>query len=182
MYSYKVREAIESANSNYKSLMDIATNTTKHEAPEEEAVKNKWLMAEGFHPVITPEKEIKWVPKPKHPTDVIQDYQKGTNSMSNETLVQAYPFLQYAVENYLPVVQSLVQSVQSGDMSQQYLNEMLAKLMKQGVDEAVNKTGGASKQGKMLIAKATNAQQAYEIISNSATAAKQLGGDDNGDA
>ncbi|OZU14470.1 hypothetical protein CCO48_02425 [Salmonella enterica subsp. enterica serovar Altendorf] len=180
MYSNQVKQAIESANANYSKLMDIATNTQQKEQPEEEAVKNKWLLAEGFRPVMTPEKEVKWIPKPQHATDAIKNYQKGLNSMSNETLVQAYPFIQYAVDNYIPVVEDLVKKVQNGDHSQQYLNEMILKLMKEGVKEAVEKTGGNAKQGSMKIAKTSSAAQAAMLLSNSTSAAKQLGGD-NGD-
>lgn len=175
MYSTKIKEAIEAANSQYASLMNKATNTTEAKHPEEEAMKNKWLLAEGFKPVITPEKEIKWIPKTKQPTEAIQNYQKAQNSMSPETLVQAYPFLQYAIKNYIPVVESLVKSVQSGDISQQYLSEMITKLTKEGITEAVKATGGDGKQGQMQIAKAASAKQAAAILGSSSTAVKQLG-------
>lgn len=175
MYSTKIKEAIEAANSQYASLMNKATNTTEAKHPEEDAIKNKWLLAEGFKPVITPEKEIKWVPKVKQPTEAIQNYQKAQNSMSPETLVQAYPFLQYAIKNYIPVVESLVKSLQSGDISQQYLNEMLTKLAKEGVIEAVKATGGEGKQGAMKLAKAADAKQAAALLDSSSTAVKQLG-------
>ncbi|WP_281080290.1 hypothetical protein [Klebsiella quasivariicola] len=177
MYSTKIKEAIEAANSQYASLMNKATNTTEAKHPEEEAMKNKWLLAEGFKPVITPEKEIKWIPKTKQPTEAIQNYQKGMNSMSNETLVQAYPFLQYAIKNYIPVMEQLIKGVQSGDLSQQYLNEMIAKLAIEGIEEAINKTGGMSKQGQMQLAKASSAEQSAQLINSSSTAIKQVGGE-----
>ncbi|APY72376.1 hypothetical protein ZX68_000318 [Salmonella enterica subsp. enterica] len=180
MYSYKVKQVVDDALSSYHKMLDMATDTPQKEQPKEEAVKNKWLLAEGFRPVMTPEKEVKWIPKPQHATDAIQNYQKGLNSMSNETLVQAYPFIQYAIDNYIPVVEDLVKKVQNGDHSQQYLNEMILKLMKEGVKEAVEKTGGNGKQGAMQIAKTSSAAQAAMLLSNSTSAAKQLGGD-NGD-
>ncbi|EPB7326762.1 hypothetical protein ACRRRY_004644, partial [Salmonella enterica subsp. enterica] len=77
-------------------------------------------------------------------------------------------------------VEDLVKKVQNGDHSQQYLNEMILKLMKEGVKEAVEKTGGNAKQGAMQIAKTSSAAQAAMLLSNSTSAAKQLGGD-NGD-
>lgn len=180
MYSYKVKQVVDDALSSYHKMLDMATDTPQKEQPEEEAIKNKWLLAEGFRPVITPEKEVKWVPKPQHATDAIKNYQKGLNSMSNETLIQAYPFIQYAIDNYIPVVEDLVKKVQNGDHSQQYLNEMILKLMKEGVKEAVEKTGGNAKQGAMQIAKTSSAAQAAMLLSNSTSAAKQLGGS-NGD-
>lgn len=177
MYSTKIKEAIEAANSQYTSLMNKATNTTEAKHPEEEAIKNKWLLAEGFKPIITPEKEIKWIPKTKQPTEAIQNYQKGMNSMSNETLVQAYPFLQYSIKNYIPVVEQLIKGVQDGDLSQQYLNEMIAKLAIEGIEEALSKTGGLSKQGQMQLAKASSAEQAAQLINSSTTAISQVGGE-----
>lgn len=177
MYSTKVKEAIEAANSQYTSLMNKATNTTEAKNPEDEVLKNKWLLAEGFKPVITPEKEIKWIPKVKQPTEAIQNYQKSMNSMSPETLVQAYPYLQYAIKNYIPVVEQLVKQVQSGDLSQQYLDENIAKLAIEGVAEALNATGGLSKQGKMELAKASSVEQSAQLINSSVSAISQVGGE-----
>ncbi|ELP3919287.1 hypothetical protein QUQ16_000187 [Escherichia coli] len=177
MYNNQIKDAIEAANADYQKLMNMATNTSTTKHPEEEAIKDKWLMAEGFAPIITPEKEIKFVPKPKHATELIQNYQKGQNSMSNETLTKAYPFLQYAIDNYIPVLDGDIQSLQNGDLSQQYLNENIMRLMKEGIKEAIEATGGYSKQGKMMVAKAANVAQAANILSNSTEASKQLGGE-----
>lgn len=176
MYTNKIRDAIEAANSDYQKLMNIATDTPNTKNPEEDAIKNKWLMAEGFHPVLTPEKEIKWIPKTPQPTEAISNYQKGANSMSNETLTKAYPFLQYAIDNYIPVVDDHIKGVQSGDLTQQYLNETIMKLIREGIKEAVESTGGYSKQGKMQVAKASSIEQAGSILQN-LSAVKQIGGE-----
>lgn len=178
MYSNKVRQAIESANANYSKLMDIATNTQQTEQPQEEAIKNKWLLAEGFRPVMTPEKEVKWVPKPQHPTDAIQPYQKSLTAMSNETMVEAYPMMQHAIKNYWPVVEHLAGEVKNGNMSLQKMIETILKLTYEGTSEAIKATGGMSKQGAMQIAKAANPADAAMILSSSPKAIGQLGGSD----
>lgn len=181
MYSYKIKQAIESANDDYSKLMDIATNSNQKKQPEEEAIENRWLLAEGFVPIITPQKEKKWVPKPKHSTDSIQNYQKGMNSLSNESIVALYPFMQYAIDNYVPVVGDLVSKVLNGDHSQQYLSEMLLKLKIEGIKEAVNATGGIEKQGNNQLGNSANIYQTAAILSSSPKAVKALGGGDNGD-
>ncbi|MDO3814248.1 hypothetical protein PL222_00860 [Salmonella enterica] len=180
MYSNQVKQAIESANANYSKLMDIATNTQQKEQPEEEAIKNKWLLAEGFRPVMTPEKEVKWIPKPQHATDSIQNYQKGLNSLSNESIVDQYPFMQYAIDNYVPVVEDLVKKVLNGDHTQQYLSEMIFKLKVEGIKEAVNATGGLSKQGNSKLGNSANIYQTAALLAKSPSAVKALGGN-NGD-
>lgn len=177
MYSQEVKDALAQTKADLNKMMSVALGSSSDKHPEDEAIKDRWLMSEGFKPIITPQKEILWIPNAPKPTEQIAGVQKGQNSMSNETLMQAYPFLKYAVDNYIPVVESLCSSVQAGDMSMQYLGEMVAKLMKEGVTEAVEKTGGSSKQGAMMLSKAASAAEAASIISSSSTAVKQLGGE-----
>ncbi|EPT9873092.1 hypothetical protein ACVTW2_000677 [Escherichia coli] len=177
MYNSKIRDAIESANADYSKLMAQATGTSTERHPQEEMVKNKWLAAEGFKPVITPEKEIKWIPNIPVPSQRVDSVQKGQNSMSNETLIKAYPFLQHAVDHYIPVMEDLFNKYQEGDHSWQYLMEQASVFMKQGIKEAVESTGGMSKQGKMELAKAASVYESAELIANSNKATEQLGGE-----
>ncbi|HCT9982775.1 TPA: hypothetical protein OUD88_002865 [Enterobacter hormaechei] len=182
MYSEKINSALSQTQSNYDQLMSLALGSSQNNKhPQEEALKDKWLAAEGFRPVITPTKDIVWTPKPKQPTENLQNYQKGLNSVSPETLVKQYPFLQYAIDNYIPACDSLVQSVKDGDMSLQYLDEMVMVMIKEGLEEALKATGGMSAQGKGALSKSTSAEESAAIIMSSPNAAKQLvaGGKDD---
>lgn len=142
----------------------------------EDAEKEKRLREEGFISYITPDKQEVWVPAPQAPTSAIQDYQKGFSSMSPETLREVYPFLQHAEKHFIPVIDELHDSVNKGEVSLQYVQEAIIKMILQGTKEAIDATGGMSKQGDSPVAKASSNAQAMAIYAKSPTAVHELMG------
>lgn len=147
----------------------------------EKAEKEKALHEEGFIKYVTPEMQDVWIPAPKAPTSAIQDYQKGFSSMSPETLREVYPFLQHAEKHYIPIIDQLHDQVNKGEISLQYVQEAIIKMILEGTKEAIDATGGMSKQGDSPIAKASSNAQAMAIYAKSPTAVKELmGGEQDG--
>lgn len=174
-YYNDVDDALQQVTTGHKSLIDIALGRAQEKkADDEDAVLNKVLMAEGFRPIVTPEKEVKWVPKKPQPTDVIKPYQKASTSMSPELLQQTYPFLQYAEQHFIPVVEQLVQGVQNQDFSMQYLQEKILEFMHGGLDEAIKATGGMKEQGKGSVADSSSAAQTAVTLHSEKQAYKAL--------
>jgi hypothetical protein len=174
-YYSEVDNSLENATSNYDKLISMALGTAQSNKDEQkEAAMNKALLAEGFRPVITPDKQEMWIPKPKVASDDIQPFQKSTASMSPELLQQTYPFLQYAEKHFIPVVEQLVTGLQNQQISLQYFQEQLLALMNGGVDEAVKATGGYGKQGKGAVAESTSAAETAAIIRKEKNAYKML--------
>lgn len=170
-----IMNALKQADADYSahtSLALSAVQNSKNEAKDE--AMNKALLAEGFRPFITPDKQEIFIPKPKVATDDIYAYQKNSSSMSGELLMQTYPFLQYAVKNFLPVMDGLIEGVQNQDFSLQHLKEQTIALAQGGLEEAIKATGGHSAQGKGSIADSTSAQETAEIIMKEKNAYKQL--------
>lgn len=174
-YYDKVDTSLENATSNYDKLISLALGTAQSNKDEEkDAMLNKALLAEGFRPIITPDKQEMWIPKPKQPTDSIHPFQKSLTSMSPELLQQTYPFLQYAEKHFIPVAEQLVTGLNNQQISLQYFQEQLLALMQGGVDEAVKATGGHGKQGKGAIAESTSAEETAAIIRKEKNAFKML--------
>lgn len=174
-YFNTVDEALNAATGNYSKLLNMAlgeSEESKNEAKDK--AMNHALMVEGFRPIVTPDKQEVWIPRPKMPTDKIGNHQKMVSAMSPEALRNAYPFLQYAEKNFIPVVEQLVQQVQNQDISLQYFQEQLIALMKGGVEEAVKNTGGHSAQGKGSLAKSTSPEKSAAILLKEKNAYKQL--------
>lgn len=174
-YFSNIDEALSASTSNYQKLISRALGGA--EANEDEAkdkAMNHALMVEGFRPIVTPDKQIQWVPKPKMPTQKIANHQKIVSSMSPEQLQSSYPFLQYAIKHFIPVVEELVTKVQNQDISLQYFQEQMLALMKGGTDEAVKNTGGNSAQGKGSISKSTSPESTAAIILKEKNTYKQL--------
>lgn len=170
-----VDEALNSELGNYEKLLSRALGSAEvDEDKAKDDAMNHALMVEGFRPVVTPDKQIQWVPKPKMPTQKIANHQKIVSSMSPELLQQRYPFLQYAIKHYIPVVEELVNQVQNKDISLQYFQEQMLALMKGGTDEAVKNTGGHSAQGKGSIADSTSAKESAALILKEKNTYKQL--------
>lgn len=174
-YFNTVDEALQNATENSNKLMSIALGNAndKKEDQKEEGL-NKALIVEGFRPIVTPDKQIQWVPKPHKPTDKLQSFQKAASSMSPELLQQTYPFLQYAEKHFLPVVDQLIDGLQNQTFSLQYFQEQLLALAKGGLQEAIKNTGGHAAQGKGSIADSTSAKQSAEIILKEKKAYEQL--------
>lgn len=174
-YFSNIDEALSASTSNYQKLISRALGEA--EANEDEAkdkAMNHALMVEGFRPIVTPDKQVQWVPKAKMPTQKIANHQKLVSSMSPEQLQSSYPFLQYAIKHFIPIVDGLADSVQNQDISLQYFQEQMLALMKGGVDEAVNNTGGTSAQGKGSIAKSTSPEETAALILKEKNTYKQL--------
>ncbi len=146
----------------------------------EDAEKEKRLREEGFVSYITPDKQEVWIPAPKAPTSSVQDYQKGFSSMSPETLRDTNPYLQYMIQHYIPVVDQLHDSVNKGEISLQYVQEAIIKMILEGTKEAIKNTGGMAKQGQSPVNKASSNAQAVAMYAKNPSAVNQLmGGDGN---
>lgn len=174
-YFSNIDEALSASTSNYQKLISRALGEA--EANEDEAkdkAMNHALMVEGFRPIVTPDKQVQWVPKAKMPTQKIANHQKLVSSMSPEQLQSSYPFLQYAIKHFIPIVDGLADSVQNQDISLQYFQEQMLALMKGGVDEAVKNTGGTSAQGRGSIAKSTSPEETAALILKEKNTYKQL--------
>ncbi|HBV5677812.1 TPA: hypothetical protein MD163_004952 [Klebsiella aerogenes] len=174
-YFSNIDEALSASTSNYQKLISRALGEA--EANEDEAkdkAMNHALMVEGFRPIVTPDKQIQWVPKPKMPTQKIANHQKIVSSMSPEQLQTSYPFLQYAIKHFIPAVEDLVTKVQNQDISLQFFQEQMLALMKGGTDEAIKNTGGNSAQGKGSISKSTSPESTAAIILKEKNTYKQL--------
>lgn len=170
-----IMNALKQADADYNAHNNLAISAVQNnkEQAKDEAM-NKALVAEGFRPFITPDKQEIFIPKPKVATDDIYSFQKGSGSMSGNLLMQTYPFLQYAVKNFLPVMDNLIEGVQNQDFSLQHLKEQTLALAQGGLDEAIKATGGMSKQGNGSIASSTSAKETAEIIMKEKNAYKQL--------
>ncbi|WP_369136411.1 hypothetical protein [Klebsiella variicola] len=174
-YYQAADEALNAATGSYNKLMSIALGEAKDEKEEvSDKVKNAALLTEGFRPIVTPDKQIKWVPKPKQPSDALHTFQKMQASMSPETLREQYPFLQYAEKHFIPVVEELVQGLQNQTYSIQYFQEQMLALTKGGLKEAIDNTGGMSKQGKGSISNSTSAEETARLIMKEKNAYKQV--------
>lgn len=161
--------------SNYDKLMSLALGSAqdkKNEAKDE--AMTKALIAEGFRPIVTPDKQIQFIPKKALPTDIIKPSQKLSASMSGELLQSTYPFLQYAEKNFIPVMEHLIQGVQNGDYSIQHFQEQTMALIKGGIEEAIKATGGVKAQGKGKLADSTTPEETMSIIMSEKQAYKDL--------
>lgn len=170
-----ISQALKMANDDYNNALSVARGASqdRKNAVENEA-KNKALLAEGFRPYITPEKQEIWMPKPKVATDDIMTYQKAASSMSPELLQQTYPFLQYAIKHFIPQMDSLVDGVQKQQFSLQFLQEQTLAMAQGGLEEAIKATGGHKAQGKGSIADSTSAKETADIIMKEKKAYEQL--------
>lgn len=170
-----IMNALKQADADYSAHTSLALSAVQHSKDEaKDEAMNKALLAEGFRPFITPDKQEIWMPKPKVATDDIHAFQKSSGSMSGNLLMQTYPFLQYAVKNFLPVMDSLIEGVKNQDFPLQHLKEQTLALAQGGLDEAIKATGGLGKQGKGSIADSTSAKETAEIIMKEKNAYKQL--------
>lgn len=174
-YYSNMDEALNYAVNNYQKIVNRALSQAEQNEDEaKDKAMNRALMIEGFRPIVTPDKQVLFVPKPKMPTEKIANHQKIVSSMSPEQLQTSYPFLQYAIKHFIPVVEELVTKVQNQDISLQYFQEQMLALMKGGTDEAVKNTGGNSAQGKGSISKSTSPESTAAIILKEKNTYKQL--------
>lgn len=170
---------MEQVNSQINEWISSATQSGN--SKREDAEKEKRLREEGFISYITPDKQEVWVPAPHAPASSVQDYQKGFSSMSPETLREVYPFLQHIEKHYIPVVDQLHDQVNKGEISLQYVQEAIIKMILEGTKEAIDATGGMEKQGNSAVAKASSNAQAVAIYAKNPKAVEQLmGGDPDG--
>lgn len=173
-YASKYDELMQGVNAQFNDWVAQATSSAGSKV--EDAQKEQRLKEEGFVSYITPDKQEIWIPAPKAPTSAIADYQKGFSSMSPETLKEQYPFLQYACDHFLPVIDELHDGVNDQSISLQYVQEMIIKLILEGVHEAIDNTGGMDAQGKSAVAKASSNAQAVATYAKNPDAVKQLAG------
>lgn len=176
-YSKIYDQQMEQVNARFNDWINQATSSYGSKA--DDAEKEKRLREEGFTSYITPEKQEVWIPRPEAPTSAIQDYQKGFSSMSPETIKEVYPMLQYVQENFFPVVDQLHDAVKNNEISLQFVQEKIIAMILEGTKEAIDKTGGMSKQGNSAVAKASSNAQAVATYAKSPKAGQQvlLGGD-----
>lgn len=170
-----IQNALKQSNDDFNNALSAARGASqdrKQQAKDE--AMNKALVSEGFRPYITPTKQEVWLPKPKVASDNILTYQKATASMSPELLLQTYPFLQYAVKNFIPNMDELIEGVQNQTFSYQYLQEMTLAMAQGGLEEAIKATGGHAAQGKGSIANSSSAKETAEIIMKEKKAYEQL--------
>lgn len=175
MNQYK--KAMDAILAKATQLSSIASSDTT--TPAKDAEMEQRLRAEGFVSYVTPQKQEIWVPCPVAPTSKIQDYQKGFSSMSPETIKEVYPCLKYVEKNFFPIIDELHAGVESGETSMQFVQEAIIKLIIEGTEEAIDKTGGMEAQGNSAVAKASSNAEAIAIYSKNKDAVeKLLGGGD----
>lgn len=170
-----IAQALKAANDDYNNALSVARGASEdRKNAQKEEMMNKALLAEGFIPYVTPDKQIVHIPKPKVATDDVFAYQKMTSSMSPELLKQTYPFLQYAEKNFIPQMEALIQGVKNKQFSYQFLQEQTMAMLHGGLDEAIKATGGMSKQGKGSIADSSSAKETAAILTKEKKAYEQL--------
>lgn len=174
MYNTDINNAISAAKAQAETLMSKALSQPITKGGMSDEAKEVALVQEGFRPIVTPEKDVKWIPRPKPATSTIQSFQKGLSSMSIETLANRYPLLQYAEKNFHPVIDAIIEGVQKGDYSMQYLYEIIGKFTKEGISEAIKNTGGMKEQGKGMLANSDGAAESGAILANSVKAYKEI--------
>ena len=175
-YSKIYDQQMEQVNARFNDWINQATSSYSSKA--DDAEKEKRLREEGFVSYITPEKQEVWIPRPEAPTSAIQDYQKGFSSMSPETLKEVYPLMQHVQDHFFPAIDQLHDLVTKNEISMQSVQEAIIKMILEGTQEAIDATGGNSKQGNSAVAKASSNAQAVAIYAKNKQAVKQLMGGD----
>lgn len=172
---------IEKGNQQYESLMNIAKGDMGGaNAPSIENMsdsqKDKWLLAKGYRPDIKPNGDTEWIMPKKTPIERISQAQKIKGSMSPESLKATYPFLQYYIDNYIPVVMQLAGQVSDPSimMSEQAFSEAIDKLNKNGLKQAIDATGGMSAQGKGKLAQSSSYEESQRILARYPNAINEL--------
>ncbi|SXD86830.1 hypothetical protein [Klebsiella quasivariicola] len=175
-YHKDVNTALQNDSDNYSKWMSIAMGDND-KSPMIDSAENKVLMAEGYRPVLKPNKEWEWVKPKKTPAELIAGYKKELASVSPQLFAQLVPALQYAQKNYLPILDKIVEQVGSADsnISEQYMMEQIASMAtQQGAKNAIEATGGMKEQLKGPLADSSNINQTASLVRSKANAYKYL--------
>lgn len=175
-YHQSINSALQESDNSYEKLMAIALGQN-NKNPMVDSAENKILLAEGYKPVLKPNKEWEWVKPKKTPADLIQNYQKVISSVSPELMSQLTPALQYAEKNYLPLIDRMVADIHdpSKGMSEQYLIEQIYNMTNgQGAKNAIKNTGGMKEQLVGPLAKSSDSNQTGALLRNSTAAYNYL--------
>lgn len=175
-YFQSINDALKNSDDNKQTWLSIA-NGTASKSPMEDSAENKILLAEGYKPVLKPNKEWEWVKPKKTPADLIQNYQKVMSSVSPELMSQLVPVMQYYEKNALPMIDRMVQDVHDDKvgMSEQYLIEQIYNMTHgDNLKTAIKNTGGMKEQMVGPLAKTGSSNQTGSLLASSPSAAKYL--------
>lgn len=175
-YFQSINDALKSTGDNKQAWLNIA-NGTANKSPAQDSAENKILMAEGYRPVLKPNKQWEWVKPKKTPADLIQNYQKVISSVSPELMSQLVPIMQYMEKNYLPIIDRLAADVhdQKVGTSEQFMIEQIYNLTHgDNLKTAIKNTGGMKEQLVGPLAKSGDSSQTGSLLASSPRAAKYL--------
>lgn len=175
-YRKDVNTALQNDGDNYSKWISYALGE-QNKSPMVDSAENKVLMAEGYRPVLKPNKEWEWVKPKKSPAELIASYKKELASVSPQLFAQLVPALQYAQKNYIPILDGIIDKVAdpNSNADEQYMMEQIVSMAtQQGAKNAIEATGGMKEQLKGPLSDSSNINQTASLVRSKASAYKYL--------